>query len=298
MANTPREDVRDAYQNLGEIAEEQDINVDQLVKDSDSFRNFFDEFYHSLPDKYSIEAAEDDESALNTITGGLSGVQEKVDNAFDGVRNTAKNADPRQAALWGIGVGLAFTGTGIPAAATYSTTYLVSGSILGGAAVGAYSSANEDTIFDDIDPIELAESAFFGAQRGKAVKGSAGQQIGAVLGVSTYMAETLSPEEYSHWIEEAEPDRIIEGAVLGARTARSDESSTQRAIAGGGLGLIYGYLDTEDQRSFKEVVDDDLYAEYIDQLESKATKDEHDDDLVELLDTDLYEEFREKTRDP
>ncbi len=296
MAHTPREDVREAYQDLKEIAEDQNIDADRLVENADSFREFFDTFYHVLPDEYSTEAAtEDDDSALSTLTRGLSGVQEKVDNAFDGVRNTAKNADSRQAAIWGIGVGLAFTGTGIPAAATYSTASLVSGSVLGGAAVGAYSSANEDTIFDDIDPMELAESAFFGAQRGKAVKGQAGQQIGAVLGMSSYMAETLSPEEYQHWIEEAEPDRIIEGAVLGARTAGPDESGTHRALAGGGLGLLYGYLDTEDRQSFEELVDEDLYAEYVERVENKAADEEHDDELSQLLDADLYQELREKT---
>lgn len=296
MVSTPRETVREAYQELEEIAEVKHIDADQLVENADSFREFFDTFYHVLPDEYSSGATtEDDESALSTITGGLSGVHEKVDNVFDGVRNTAKNADPRQAALWGIGVGLAFSGTGIPAAATYSTTYLISGSVLGGAAVGLYSSANEDTIFDDIDPMALAESAFHGAQRGKAVKGQAGQQIGAVLGMSSYMAETLSPEEYRHWIEEAEPDRIIEGAVLGARTAGPDDSNTQRALAGGGLGLLYGYLDTDDQQSFKELVDEDLYAEYVERLENKATDDEDDEDLAQLLDADLYQEFKEKT---
>lgn len=203
--------------------------------------------------------------AKEKLTSRFGRSSETVDHGIEEVKYTLQNADPKDSALWGLGVGLMLAQPAV--AAGYSTAALLSGAVVSGTAVGAYSSSHEETIFDDIDPMELANRAQRGAVDGKRLNRTSGGAIGAVVGGAAYVAENLSPEEYRQWVEEADADRVLEGAVLGAERfePNSNEPSTRGAGIGAGFGLLYGYTGDADgttDRPLEDVLDDDLLADY------------------------------------
>lgn len=179
-------------------------------------------------------------------------------------KRTLRDADPGEVALWGLGIGIALANPAI--AAGYSTTALLSGAVVGGGVLGAYKSSRETTVLDDVDPLQLARRANGTAASGRGLKRLDGEAAGALLGASTYLAEATVPEAYAHWIAEADVDSVLEGAELGAAYAQDAGGERRRAGAafGGTVGLLRGYADAGvDDGTLRELLDEDLYREYI-----------------------------------
>jgi hypothetical protein len=210
------------------------------------------------PDSSLPVPADDSPQRLARVRGhARSGVAD--------VKHTVRNADPKQAALWGLATGATLANPAI--AASYSTAVLLSGAVLGGSAVGAYASSHENTIFDDLDPLQMARRSNEMAAVNATRTGLDGRALGSVLGASTYLAETLTPEEYAHWVTDVDPDLIARGAEMGVERARSGDStfgSTRTgAMLGGGFGLAYGWAsEGADDDVLEELLDSDLYEEY------------------------------------
>jgi len=55
----------------------------------------------------------------------------------------------------------------------------------------------------------------------------------------------MAPEEYAKWVTQADPEAIMQGAEkaaqLNTQNSRSNNATTR--LAGGSLGLLYGYAD-------------------------------------------------------
>ncbi|EMA43227.1 hypothetical protein [Halococcus saccharolyticus] len=187
------------------------------------------------------------------------------------LKRTVRDADPKQAALWGLATGVTVANPAI--AASYSTAALLSGAVLGGGVVGAYASSHEDTVFDDMDPTMMARRANAGASTGAGARNIDGKSVGAMVGASAYLAEELTPTEYAQWVTEADAESVLRGAEMGAgRAAASDdfEGGRSGAALGGGLGLLYGLAAdddaTADDHLIRELLDDDLWNEYTGRL--------------------------------
>ncbi|WP_224449092.1 hypothetical protein [Haloprofundus salilacus] len=198
----------------------------------------------------------------------LARVRGRTASGVADLKYTVRNADPKQAALWGLATGATLANPAI--AAGYSTAVLLSGAVIGGGAVGAYASSHENTVFDDLDPLEMARRSGGMAAANAHRTNVNGRALGSLLGASTYLAETLTPEEYAHWLAGLDADIVARGAELGARYATDREelglgSSRRGAILGAGFGLAYGMAtegDADGDHALRELLDDDLYDEY------------------------------------
>ena len=190
------------------------------------------------------------------------------------LKRTVRDADPKQAALWGLATGITVANPAI--AASYSTVALLSGAVLGGGVVGAYATSHDDTMFDDLDPTMMAQRANAGASKGAGARRIDGKSVGAMVGASAYLAEELTPEEYAQWVTEADAESVLDGAEMGAgRAAASEdfEGARSGAALGGGLGLLYGLAadddTTADDHPIRELLDEDLWDEYAGRLGSE-----------------------------
>ena len=72
-----------------------------------------------------------------------------------------------------------------------------------------------------------------------------GKAVGAILGMSSQMAKSMAPEEYAKWVTQADPEAIMQGAEKAAQlnTQKGRTNTAATRLAGGGLGLLYGYTD-------------------------------------------------------
>ena len=220
-----------------------------------------------------------DPGALPTVTVDRDRTRDVVRAARDRagagaveLKRTVRNADPKQAAVWGLATGITVANPAI--AASYSTAALLSGAVLGGSAVGAYASSHENTVFDDLEPMTMARRANAGASAGRGARNVNGTSVGAMLGASAYLAEELTPEAYAHWVAEADAESVLRGADMGAgRAADSPDLSGPRsgAALGAGFGLLYGLAsddgDGEGDDDVLELLDDDLRDEYVGRLD-------------------------------
>ena len=189
-------------------------------------------------------------------------------------KRTVRDADPKQAALWGLATGITVANPAI--AASHSTVVLLSSAVLGGGMVGAYATSHDDTVFDDLDPTMMAQRANAGASKGAGARRIDGKSVGAMVGASAYLAEELTPEEYAQWVTEADAESVLDGTEMGAgRAAASEdfEGARSGAALGGGLGLLYGLAadddTTADDHPIRELLDEDLWDEYAGRLGSE-----------------------------
>jgi hypothetical protein len=248
----------------------------------------------------------DRDVSLPSVSGSRSrdvvrAARERADAGAVELKRTVQDADPKQAALWGLATGVTVANPAI--AAGYSTAALLSGAVLGGGAVGAYTSSHNDTVFDDVDPMLMARRANAGATAGSGAQNINGKSVGAMLGVSAYLAEELTPEAYAHWVAEADAESVLQGTEMGAgRAAASDDfGGTQSGAAlGGGLGLLYGLAADDAAGSdhpAQELLDDDLWDEYAGRLGSDGDRgattieDNATEDGIDADDADSAFEF-------
>jgi hypothetical protein len=178
-----------------------------------------------------------------------------------------READPEEVGQWGINSTQAM----LPLihASRLSTPQLLALSFLLNGAIGAYASGKENTAIDGVDPSELREYALAVAGAGEGLEEIDGEAIGALLGGSSYLVHSMAPEEYAEWVTEADPEAVLEGAEIGAKMANQLESGTrnQSIAAGATLGLLHSYSTRSDDHSeFRELVERDLYKEYLEEL--------------------------------
>lgn len=208
------------------------------------------------------EGLRDGVDGLRGTTGGLLGA------ARAEAGRVLSDADPEEVALWGICGGVALA-TPAVAAAT-STTLLLGGAVAGSSAVGAYASATPDSAVARVDPTEFAGAARLGATQGRGI-GARGESLGALLGAGTAVAGDVLPAEYAQWVDRVDLESVLRGAALGAE--RAGDGARGATLLGGGVGLLYGYVED---------------AEALDAATGG-------DDLEALLDEDLFEQLQRRT---
>lgn len=184
----------------------------------------------------------------------------QLSNLKQHVKYTAQNADPADVAKYSLAAGVGF---GVYAvSAPFSTTLGLAALAAGGAATGAYASAHPDSLAARIDPVALALNANTRGRQMKAAPGPTGLGAGTALGAIEYLGSEAASEEYAQWVANADFDSMMEGARLAAKAAEQSpafENPNHAAALGGGMGLMYGYLDEPQQRDIEELLDADLY---------------------------------------
>jgi len=200
--------------------------------------------------------------------------REHGDRGVKEAQATIENAEPLEAAMWGLVAGAAVMDRNLGAkavAAETSTAALVGAAGLGGVTLGAYASSHEESALAEVDPVELFQNSRRMAAQTKDIEEIDGRTLGAVLGASSHLADVLTPDAYSQWVTHADADAVLEGAALGAKDARTNEigMSTRGGTAvGAGLGLLYSYVDSgESEEQLQRVLEDDLWDDYQQQLE-------------------------------
>lgn len=246
--------------NLTETHYEQ--QADELVTDADSISDLAT----TLGDNHdATDEASETDSVFDTL-------REHTDRGVEEAQATIENAEPHEAAMWGLLAGAAVVNPtfGAPAiAAETSTAALVGASALGGGALGTYVSSHEDSALAEIDPTELFRSSKQMAEQTKDIEEIDGRTLGAVLGASSHLTDVLTPKAYSQWVANADADAVLEGAALGAKYAQNRElGMTPRGgkAVGAGIGLLYSYVDSDEE--LQRVLGDDLWKEYQQELES------------------------------
>ncbi|MDS0298776.1 hypothetical protein NDI76_08475 [Halogeometricum sp. S1BR25-6] len=177
------------------------------------------------------------------------------------LKRAFREGDPKEAGKWAIGAGIA--GFSVAVSLPFSTAAGLGAIALGGAATGAYASANPDSAAARIDPLEMAVGARTRGRRWDREGGPGGTAGGNLLGAAEHVFDrTNPPAEYAHWYANVDPEAVLRGAEMGARAADASSevgNRTTGALLGGGFGLAYGYsgLDADDGE-LDELLDDDL----------------------------------------
>ncbi|SFR41894.1 hypothetical protein [Halogeometricum limi] len=176
------------------------------------------------------------------------------------VSRTLRDGDPKEAGKWAIGAGIA--GFSVAVSLPFSTAAGLGAIALGGAATGAYASANPESAAARIDPIELALGAKTRERQWKRGGGPGGAAVGSVLGAAEHVVDRTDDTAYAHWLANADPELALRGATLGAEAAKKSPNAddpTTAALVGGGLGLAYGYTDLDyESDELRELLDEDV----------------------------------------
>jgi hypothetical protein len=230
---------------------------DHAVAEAESFDEFLTALYESSVT--SKPSQEHSETATEITTLSRSGF--RLDTLKDDLAYTLQNADPAEVALYSVGLGAGLSALAV--AAPFSTTAGLIMLATGGAATGAYASTHPESLAARIDPIALAVATKARGRQWNNAAVAGGADIGAILGTLEYLGEDVATDAYAHWVAQADFDSIIRGAEAALRAAEAaPDEHDERAVTalGGGVGLLYGYLDVaETDVDIKELLDDDLY---------------------------------------
>jgi hypothetical protein len=225
-----------------DIVSEADDAAD-LVRDLKSLIDEYEDESHSINDMVAGAQSADD---LRTQVASRSDkVRTQAERGLEEVQTTIKESDPEEVSEFAVQT----AGAAAPIITYASRTNLaLFGTLLAASAVGARRSSDQPSIFDEIDPQQLAATAGAMATRGGEIheeEEGQGKAVGAVLGMSSEMAKSMAPEEYAKWITQADPEAIMQGAEKAAQmNAQNDRGNTATTrLVGGSLGLLYGYTD-------------------------------------------------------
>lgn len=180
-------------------------------------------------------------------------IRDRTGAGLDRVRYTVSNASPGEAALWGLGAGLAVANPAI--AAGYSTYALLGGAVAGGVGLGAYKSSHDGTPLDDVDPLALGREINRATASNRSLEDVDPERVGAVLGASTDALERVTPEAYAQWAVRADPEAVLRGAQYGAAHAEEMDGRRGGMALGGGMGLLYGYAAADRDLSPADLED-------------------------------------------
>ncbi|MBV0922832.1 hypothetical protein KTS45_01340 [Halomicroarcula limicola] len=173
---------------------------------------------------------------------------------------TASNADPKDVGKYSLGAVLGFGTAAV--SAPFSTTAGIAALLAGGAATGAYASANPRSLAARIEPLQLAVNAKDRSSQLASTPGAGSHGAGATLGMAEYLSQMDHgelDEAYAKWLSEVDIEAVIEGQKMATRYANQTgefDDPQQAGLLGGAAGLAYGYADSDGD--LDEDVDGDI----------------------------------------
>lgn len=205
------------------------------------------DLFARLADAFDVEPDDPERRPAGEADGedaSLPAPRIDVPSVRRNLERALREGDPKEAGKWAIGAGIA--GFSVAVSLPFSTAAGLGAIALGGAATGAYASANPDSAAARIDPIEMAVGAKTRERRWKRRSAPGGAAVGSAVGVAEHVVERTGDSAYAHWWANVDPELVLRGAELGARTAESSphvENESTAALLGGGFGLAYGYSE-------------------------------------------------------
>lgn len=232
-----------AQEEANELVSEAE-DAEQLVRDLNALLDEYDNSQDSIND--IVANAEDADELREHVATTSDKVRNHAERGVEEIQTTLREADPEEVAN--------FAAHSTNAAMPYANyaargNLVLVGALIAGGAIGARVSSDQDSVFDDIDPRELSATASAMATTGGEIFADEhqGGAVEAVLGISTNIATSMTPEEYAQWVTQADPEAVMEGAQKAA--ALQDEYQNPRwqtQVLGGGLGLLSGYSDVDN----------------------------------------------------
>lgn len=259
---------------LDEVPVEAEMEANEIVTKAETAEELVTEL-NGLIEEYEtknqsvddlVENSDSLDGLRQSVESPLEQWQRRAEEQLSEARTTVRDADPEEVGNWSQGIGKTFLPLAV--AAPYSTSILLAGALGTGGVIGVHASGRNDTILDGIDPQELARHAQAMSQKGSDLEHINGEAVGAILGASQYLGQTMPSEEYAKWVVEADVESMLEGAELGAAFAQKQAGNGTRrqgALAGATLGLADSYT-TESKSAVRETVDEDVYKEYLESL--------------------------------
>lgn len=257
-------DIQEAQTKADRVVDEADSGT-ALVRELNAIIEEYEESGETLD--HRIEKAESAEELRHDVESRQEKALREASERFKEAREVLREADPEDVGEWGLTAGQ--VALPVVKASRFSTPMGILATMALGGMAGAYESGSETSILEEVDPAELRTHALAMAGVGKELEHIDGEAVGAILGTSSYLAKSMTPEEYGHWVTAADPEAILEGAELGAKMTQQLDSgsSSQGVLAGAGLGMMYGFTDQKASgEEFKMALDSDLYKEYLQEL--------------------------------
>lgn len=226
------------------IVREADDAAD-LARDLKSLIDEYEDENHSLNDV--VAGAQSTEDLRTQVASRSDKVRTHAERGIEEVQTTIKESDPEE-----VGEFAVQTATAAAPVIKYAsrTNLALFGTLLAASAAGARKSSDQPSIFDEIDPRQLATTASAMATRGGEIHQDEeeGKAIGAILGISSQMTKSMAPEEYAKWVTQADPEAIMQGAEKAAQLNTQDNESNMATtrLAGGSFGLLQGYASEEN----------------------------------------------------
>lgn len=217
----------------------------ELMRDLKALIDEYDEEPYSVNEM--VADADDADQLRDHVASRSDKIREHAERGIEEARRTFEEADPNEVGRFA----LQSTKAVHPAIKYSSRSNLwLTATVVAASAIGARRSSNQTSKFDELDPHQLTETANLMAERGADIydEEARGEAVGAVLGMSSHVLNTMAPDEYAAWVTQADPEAVMEGAEMAAELAVSDddEISTTTRVAGGSLGLLYGYANQNE----------------------------------------------------
>ena len=226
--------------------------ADEIVNEADDAANLVRDL-KSLIDEY-----EDQNQSVDDVVAGAQGADElrtqvasksdkvrtQAEKGFEEVQTTIRESDPEEVGKFAVNTARA---AGPLIGYANNPVLALFGVLAVGAGMGARKSSDQKSIFDMVDPQNLASTAGRMATRGGEIHEDEekGEAVGAILGISGHMASSMAPEEYAKWVTQADPEAVMQGAEEAARMKTRDNQQDEATarIVGGTFGLLHGYSD-------------------------------------------------------
>jgi len=267
------ENAEEALQEVANLFADRDeeTEFDRIINDVDSTNELLVQLSKSdfsLEGTHSADTSQDSIHSFNNTSEDSPELSPQSSNPTirRRISDTMKNANKQEVALYGIGSMIALKS--IAVSAPISTSVALATLFTGGAATGAYASTHPNSLAAQIDPVGLVMNSRSRGREWDASSAPGNQNVGEILGAIENIGEQLE-SEYAHWLADADIEQIQQGAAFGAQ--RGDElqyfeSSYDAAVAGGLLGLTYGYAENaESNYELNKLLDEDLYDELLEQ---------------------------------
>ncbi|WP_348609601.1 hypothetical protein [Halobaculum rarum] len=218
---------------------------DQVAADAGSF----EEFLVGVSEANQTRQASDPE-AETSLQPATS--RSRLQQLRDEVALTIAGADRRDVSEYALGSGLAFGGVAV--AASLSTPIGVAALLAGGAATGAYASTHPDSIVSQINLLEMAQTTR--SRTGSVGPNDAVHEVGTetMAGVTEYLQQ--ADVAHAEWLANVDPEFIMRSARQAGTVASQsgrDIDETHARVVGGGIGLLAGGLDREQQETLQEI---------------------------------------------
>lgn len=262
---------------LDEVPPGAESEADRIIAntdDADELVRRLNELIEEHADRTESETLDDKVAAAESVDAlrqevrrpaekRLDELAARKDARVDDLREVAQTVDPEVVGQYAVGAGRTahYLSDDLP-----YKNLLALGAMVAGAGGGVYAETHPDSALADLDPVELANRATAAARRGENLDTVDGEALGALLGASAYLGESLAPAAYAQWITQADVDAIMLGVERGAEYAVGNRHRSRRGamLVGGGLGLFAGYANVDDSDdALRETLDEETYKEYL-----------------------------------